>query len=583
MEDADPQHPRTDVLAALTVHVEPLAADARIAVVGDASLGIAERLLELGARSVHVYDPDPARVARFADAAPRGTSVRTLRSDFDVRDGAFDLVVVPDVGALPDPSAIIVRLRRILDARGAVVAMARARTSAGSDDVFPELAPAAVEYAELYDLFALQFESVTLSGVLPFSGVVFAELGAGDDLPVSVDTRLVAPEPPGVFVVVASRTHAELDPYAIVQVGGPEDASTRETVMAVVAPSVARAAPVALVDDGERARTAEAAYAAMQLRAELLAAQLDEHRARVASLEVRASELLARLDDVATDRDNAHTRATELEGILAAAQHALADLERRLVAAERGMLERDDQIAALNAELDAHAGAGEDLARVDPSLVAELVTRAERAEAALALHVADLAHVSEAHATETSMLEAQLRERARVISEMERELARREHMVRELVTSLEDARAGAESPVVFEAAPAPTGVPPEEALRLRRKLDELAMEVARRDGELQARAWRITELENALAAATTAHAEPPPPPRDTTDDGRSAELERALARARDEVDALRQALTQEHAARVAAESGEELTRARAELAEQAALLEQLRGRDAQAG
>ena len=86
------------------------------------------------------------------------------------------------------------------------------------DALFPELSPPVVEYAELYDLFALQFESVTMTGVLPFAGVVFAELGAGDDLAVSVDTRLVDPEPPSVFVVTAGREAALLDPYAIVQV-----------------------------------------------------------------------------------------------------------------------------------------------------------------------------------------------------------------------------------------------------------------------------------------------------------------------------------------------------------------------------
>ena len=42
-----------------------------------------------------------------------------------------------------------------------------------------------------------------------------------------------------------------------------------------------------------------------------------------------------------------------------------------------------------------------------------------------------------------------------------------------------------------------------------------------------------------------------------------------------ELNALRQALTQEHDARMAIESGEELARARADLARQAVLLEQL--------
>ena len=116
------------VIAALSVYVDPLVADARVAVVGDGELGLHERLLELGARTVHLYDPDPERVARIEDRVPRGVSVRMLRDEFDVRDGAFDLVVIPDIGILPDAAAAIVRLRRVVDPRGAVVAMGRART-----------------------------------------------------------------------------------------------------------------------------------------------------------------------------------------------------------------------------------------------------------------------------------------------------------------------------------------------------------------------------------------------------------------------------------------------------------------------
>ena len=81
----------------------------------------------------------------------------------------------------------------------------------------------------------------------------------------------------------------------------------------------------------------------------------------------------------------------------------------------------------------------------------------------------------------------------------------------------------------------------------------------------RARGWRIVELENKLRAAA-------PPSKLVT------EAPPVLSKGplQDELDALRQALAQEHAARVAAESGEELTQARAELAKQAALLEQIR-------
>ena len=93
-----------------------------------------------------------------------------------------------------------------------------------------------------------------------------------------------------------------------------------------------------------------------------------------------------------------------------------------------------------------------------------------------------------------------------------------------------------------------------------------AADAARREGELVARAWRITELENQLKSEASGEPE----------NVRSLEAE--LAAARGELDALRQAFAQEHAARLAAESGEELARARSQLAQQAALLEQMRGR-----
>jgi hypothetical protein len=587
----------SSLVSALSVYVEPLVADARVAVIGDVELGLHERLLELGARTVHLFDPDPERVARTADEVPRGVSVRMLRDDFDVRDGAFDLVVIPDLGTLPDPAGSIVRLRRVVDPRGAVVAMGRARTQqqqhgdASDDETFPEMAPAVVDYAELYDLFALQFESVTMNGVLPFVGVVFAELGAGDDLAVSVDTRLVAPDAPAVFVVVAGRESSALDPYAIVQVAGELQLAepSEELIDVESLDTIAIDIPILTRDVDRREHEVATAFAAMQLKAELLATQLDEHRARLAAIDSRSAQIADRFDQVTIERDSASVRAAELEGILGAAQQALAILERRLIAAEQVMLERDDLIAALNAELDARTNNGAELTTevVDPSAIAELVARAERAEASLALHVADLAHLSEAQAAETHMLEEQLRDRARVIAATDKELGRREQLVRELVFSLEEARDQAGSGgagAVFEAAPVMPGVAPEEVARLRRKLDDLALEVARREGELVAQAWRITELENekarllaarAAAAAAPAPAQAPAPAR--ADAGRP-DPDRELARTRDELDALRQALTQEHAARIAAESGEELSRARAELARQAALLEQIKGR-----
>ena len=602
--------PPSSLVDALLVYAEPLASGAHAVVIGDAESSIADRLLELGARGVLVFDPDPARAANAARTASRGVTIRPLIDELEVRDGAFDLAVVPDLAELNDARTSIRRLKRAVAKGGAIVAMGRARVADEGEGELPfatELGPAAFAYDELYDAFASELDDVTLVGVVPFRGVVFAELGIEDESPaVSVDTRLASTPPPSVFVVVASSSApaqrkggGTLDPYAIVQVPEVEEGPSEDTV------------------------ALETAFAAVKLQSELLTSQLDEARERLVVADVRSMEAAARLDRAAAERDAALTRAMELEAVLGAVQQTMAQLERRLLEAEQGMLERDDRIAALSAELDAQRSARAAAPLVDISEIVtraeraeealaqaladiaareesaatqvdsrvldieELVARAEHAEAALALQVADLAHVAEAHAAETAAYEEQLRDRARVIAGLEKELVRREQLVKELVTSLEESREGSAPPITFEAA-APLSMPPprpdpavvEEMARLRGKLDELAAEVARREGELTARAWRITELENERARLDREYeaaarqlesqkAEPPRPGR---------ELEAELARARDELDALRQALAQEHAARMAAESGEELTRARSELAHQVALLEQMRGR-----
>lgn len=502
--------------AALLVHVEPLVERARVLVIGaDEEESLVEQLDELGAREVAV------------------------RESVDDVSGAFDLVVVTDLGRFEEPTHVVRTLRHVLASGGAIVAVARANTEGASGtDAFPEIAPAVVSYDELYALFARDFDAVSMTGVLSFEGVVFAELGAGEEPNIGVDGRLVTPEPPSVFVVVATDEAVALEPYAIVQVPPIDPGQSR------------------------RVEALEAALSQAMLEAKLVTAQLEEQRQRNARIDARSDESRERIEELAQVRDAAMNRVVECEAIALASQVAAAHLEKRLASAEEAILERDDAIAALRGELDAFRSEGEELAGIDPAVIDELTRRAERAEAALALNVADLGHVAEAHASETATLEARLRERGEHIASLEKEIARREQLVRELVAALEESREGTPD-VRFESAP-PMG-DAEEMGRLRKKLDELALEIAKRDGELVAQAWRIEELEGASGSQPQQDAVVPAVTGD------------ALARAQDEIDALRQALTQEHAARLAAESGEELVRARAELAQKAALLEQIKG------
>jgi SAM-dependent methyltransferase len=241
-----------------------------------------------------------------------------------------------------------------------------------------------------------------------------------------------------------------------------------------------------------------------------------------------------------------HELAQRLEDALRHQASRVSELERELE-------HRTHQAAQLSGEIERARTADEEL-RAAVARLDEVTVRADRAERATNLLEAELARVGDAHAAEMGRLEEALRERAQSARLLEAELDRRERMVRELVGELEataqarHAESGAADatelePDVAQEKDALAG----ENTELRRKLDALALELARREGEMQARAWTITELERRLETA------PAPPP---ASDASRAAMEHQLTATLDELDVLRRALTQEHEARLRAESGE---------------------------
>jgi hypothetical protein len=280
-------------------------------------------------------------------------------------------------------------------------------------------------------------------------------------------------------------------------------------------------------------------------------------------------------------------RLGEVERASAAAidAHAeqLRDRAERAVDLERALAHRAQQLAELSAEVEEMRATAE-AGRVATAQVEELARRADRAERALPALEAELIRLNESHSVELARFEEVLRDRAQAIRSLESELLRRDRMVRELVDALEESAGrpppppqGVDIEVRTEvdsarpAAEAKDAPAAEDALArenslLREKLDALALDLARREGEAQAAAWSVAELERRVAQA-------PEGARPET------ELERSLAAALDELDALRQAVALEHSQRLQAESGEELARARAEIQRQAALLEELGHRD----
>src|SRR5690606_13627208 len=105
---------------ALAAYSEDLVTGRRVVIFGSALSGLAETLVERGARLVHVYDENPTRVA---EAAARSTSstisfAPLTPGGIAARDGAFDVGFVEELAAFSDPGQLVTRLRRALSARG---------------------------------------------------------------------------------------------------------------------------------------------------------------------------------------------------------------------------------------------------------------------------------------------------------------------------------------------------------------------------------------------------------------------------------------------------------------------------------
>lgn len=520
---------------ALCVYAEPLVQGKRVLVVGDGSDGIAELLVELGARLVHLYEVDGARAQTIAPA--RGVTVHVLpERDFDVRDGAFDLAIVPDLGAISDRAGVLARLRRIVGRDGAaLVAASNPAVRAPSND-------ASVDYYELYELVSLQFESVRMIGQVPFGGVALVELGvAEDETNVTVDAQLAGEAaPPEYFVALASQNDASLAEYAIVQL------------------------PRAVVEEPPPVSFgARAAIAESTLRADVLSAQLEEKTAKARELETRATEAMAMADRMSADASRAEERAaaererlraqiSSLEEEVASRAARIAVLEATFSATEEGARILEKRAAAAERSAEAHV-----------EKIADLIAELDEAHAAASV-AAELNGSALSHEGEVAELEATLRSRGTYVAEMERELARRAQMIHDLLSQLVVAARlvngveGVIAPVVVGAdqvvsdrttSGASDAALYEENVRLRAKLDALALDQARREGELQAKAWRVKELEEELLQAKKASSEAPSS-LVTDVRGETAALRAELDRARDELDMLRRALAQAHESRV---------------------------------
>ncbi|HOU90324.1 MAG TPA: class I SAM-dependent methyltransferase, partial [Polyangiaceae bacterium] len=155
----EPQPLRASI--ALAAYAEPIVAAGRVLVVGEATTPLVERLLERGARLVHVVDADSSRVAEAATGnADRHVSFAPLGpGGLPVRDGAFDVAIVEDLATLPDPAHVLRQVRRALGARG--TALVASRNPEATVHLLPlSEAGSAPDYYAFYDLVTGVFDHV---------------------------------------------------------------------------------------------------------------------------------------------------------------------------------------------------------------------------------------------------------------------------------------------------------------------------------------------------------------------------------------------------------------------------------------
>jgi SAM-dependent methyltransferase len=500
-----------DAHVALTVFAEAHAQGRRVAVLGSGTLPLAAALASAGARLVHVYD---AQAPMAYSPRPQVTVERWRDEPIGVRDGAFDLVLVPAAHEVQDFAGLLRELRRILAQEGCALVLFGAASTLGYEDAF--------------DQIQLQFAHVRMFAQVPFRGVLMAELGPVD-VDVTVDQSAAPPGAPVNFVAVLSNAELALESYSLIALpehatDQPDDERTtgEHTTAGNRAAAAAAAVVVAPSTSGpfvevRAIEVQQAAIAELSLRVTYLQAEVErEHRIATELLpfkeEARRAHLLERELSKATDfaRAAEHRAAEALSQAsrLAAEADRLAgevdrlsqDLEQRAEQADR--VAAAAELALAEALADAITTSGEQPGRdasvqhasnvgsVDDAGLSAPVAAPSATPTSTAAHAADWAAREAAWEEYAAALvadgEARLVERARVIAELEDRGYNARNLVRELALRATVAEGSHGQSRVLAARIQALET---ERAQLHAQLDKLALEIAKRDADAAVSAW----------------------------------------------------------------------------------------------
>ncbi len=316
--------------SALVAYAEPHIDGRRVLVLGDATSGIAEQLLERGARLIHVYDPDPARVA---EAATRNTERRVSLAPLSegglaAREGAFDCAIVEDLSSLPHRAAALRALRRALSPRGiALIASPNPdserrliRGGRGSEDL---------DYYGLYDAVAAELDHVRMLGQTPFVGYAIVDFAPEGEPEPSFDNGFVpgGAEEPEQYIALASQGEVRLDDMTIVQLPLARVSlpGADEGALSAARNSEKRAQKRVAQLEGELKRARQSDDEASRLKSEL-----DRRDSWIRELENRAAAADSRADDAETELEALRERLAQDEAQAQGESDTLSTLREEL-------------------------------------------------------------------------------------------------------------------------------------------------------------------------------------------------------------------------------------------------------------
>jgi hypothetical protein len=494
----------------VAAYAQTLVEGRKVVVFGDCTSGLAERLLERGARLVHVYDSDLTRVA---EAAAHGTSSEIAyaplgQSGVAVRDGAFDFGVIENLAAADDAAALMTRLRRALAARGVAVVIApnlEAEPVLLSDNERVRSGPS---YYDMYELVSKEFDEVRMIGQTPFVGYAMADFTPGSADEFSIDTAFIegGAEEAEWYVAVASHFPVAVDPFSVVQIPARAALDQLGDGVDTAALEQARRRITELEANAETAKQKSAGGA--KDRELLLRAreEIEKRDAWVAELEARATIADARADEAESRADEAQANADAVQSQAAQLQHRLKEVQTRLAQAEKRLQSASTELRALEKRAERSEGDSERRGNQDLKALearsARLLEKLEQREREL--H--EQQTTTEILTAELEDAERLLRERVERTNQLQNDLRDTEQLSTQLLFELELERRrespASDTELTGEVATSTVGEADGSAPdidELRSNLDELARVDARRVADLTAAQWTVQELESKLA------------------------------------------------------------------------------------